>query len=555
MIVTLPPLLQVHAGDHVRFPLFCFGEKRSAVGCVLPCSGGIEGTVQIEYRVALPPIAELPEVYHDRYPSSGLHTGIVQIPLEEIEEVVGEQLCLDVQSGPNADCFRAIDAEYQEALEGASQDWAVPDGFAVNDHGWKPLLDPLLEQFPIGSLVEICSGFAAANASGIGLGSKGRIESFKPAPKRKLHAQFKVKFDIGSIWVPAKYLRAALEPPPQTRLFTRVNPEGLGTPQALFKEAIELPWTLAELEGSKWRGSSTLGMREWDPALEREVEGTSNLFIPFHFRVDHLPLEQQREWSMRRVAEIDRIVKSEAALLASGLSKEAAALSREAIDDYRAERLSELQQHPPVLQEEDWVELWRCHDDGDCQGDPLSPLRSKRGQVHFVSSRVQVRFLGDRFASSAPAWALRPLPVRDPLPFPVEPLGDEVPSDGERLVVACPASDRYGEVIEVESCSVFAIFSKCGASFHFEELARRVDRPIESAKRRSPKGQASGWIEERIGNRKRAKPSTSYYYCFEQLGKRQKLYIPSGKLHRVQSLIAERKPIAEVLAALTPPPQ
>ena len=52
-------------------------------------------------------------------------------------------------------------------------------------------------------------------------------------------------------------------------------------------------------------------------------------------------------------------------------------------------------------------------------------------------------------------------------------------------------------------------------------------------RRRSPRGQASGWIEERQGNKHRKTPSTSYYYGWQVRGEKHKRYIPAAKVLRV----------------------
>jgi hypothetical protein len=69
-------------------------------------------------------------------------------------------------------------------------------------------------------------------------------------------------------------------------------------------------------------------------------------------------------------------------------------------------------------------------------------------------------------------------------------------------------------------------------------------------RRHSPKGQASGWIEERVGNRKRKTPNTSYYYCWQVGEQRSKRYIPARKVWRVQQAIAAGKKIQEIVEFL-----
>jgi hypothetical protein len=68
-------------------------------------------------------------------------------------------------------------------------------------------------------------------------------------------------------------------------------------------------------------------------------------------------------------------------------------------------------------------------------------------------------------------------------------------------------------------------------------------------RRRSAKGSASGWIEARHGNKKRAKPTVCYWYKWEDVHRvRHARYIPAGKLGRVRQMVeVERQPVAQVL--------
>lgn len=69
-------------------------------------------------------------------------------------------------------------------------------------------------------------------------------------------------------------------------------------------------------------------------------------------------------------------------------------------------------------------------------------------------------------------------------------------------------------------------------------------------RRHSPKGKASGWLEERQGNKKRKTPSTSYYYCWLVSGVTKKRYVPVGKVYRVNQMIEQRKSVDEILTVL-----
>jgi hypothetical protein len=74
----------------------------------------------------------------------------------------------------------------------------------------------------------------------------------------------------------------------------------------------------------------------------------------------------------------------------------------------------------------------------------------------------------------------------------------------------------------------------------------------DQRRRRSAKGKASGWIEERQGNRKRAKPTVYYVYKWDDVHRvRHTRYIPAGKLWRVQQMVeVEGQTIAQVLEFL-----
>jgi hypothetical protein len=69
-------------------------------------------------------------------------------------------------------------------------------------------------------------------------------------------------------------------------------------------------------------------------------------------------------------------------------------------------------------------------------------------------------------------------------------------------------------------------------------------------RRHSPKGTASGWLEERQGNKKRKTPSVSSYYGWFEGGACRKRYVPVGKVYRVHEMIQQRKPTSEILAYL-----
>lgn len=72
----------------------------------------------------------------------------------------------------------------------------------------------------------------------------------------------------------------------------------------------------------------------------------------------------------------------------------------------------------------------------------------------------------------------------------------------------------------------------------------------QTPRRYSRKGEGSGSIAMRIGNRRRANPSTSYFYEWYDQGDRCRLYIRAGKLCRVKEMIEQRAKVDEILAYL-----
>lgn len=89
------------------------------------------------------------------------------------------------------------------------------------------------------------------------------------------------------------------------------------------------------------------------------------------------------------------------------------------------------------------------------------------------------------------------------------------------------------------------------------ENAQKSDAPhtpehsSQTPRRYSRKGEGSGSIAMRIGNRRRANPSTSYFYEWYDQGDRCRLYIRAGKLCRVKEMIEQRAKVDEILAYLT----
>ena len=91
------------------------------------------------------------------------------------------------------------------------------------------------------------------------------------------------------------------------------------------------------------------------------------------------------------------------------------------------------------------------------------------------------------------------------------------------------------------------------------EVAPNVCTTAQPSQRRhSPKGKAVGWLKERQGNTRRKKPTTSYFYCWDEPVQkdgqaeyqRYQVYVPVGAIAQVQAMIAERQPVGVVLGAM-----
>lgn len=81
------------------------------------------------------------------------------------------------------------------------------------------------------------------------------------------------------------------------------------------------------------------------------------------------------------------------------------------------------------------------------------------------------------------------------------------------------------------------------------------DQPSALASRRhSAKGQAVGWIEERLGNLKRKHPSTSYYYCYQEGDRRNKHYVPVRHMADVRAMVNHRCSVDDILSFLSKDP-
>lgn len=82
---------------------------------------------------------------------------------------------------------------------------------------------------------------------------------------------------------------------------------------------------------------------------------------------------------------------------------------------------------------------------------------------------------------------------------------------------------------------------------HLNPLHYTPEQPPKQ-RRHSRKGQASGWIEERQGNKHRKNPSTSYYYrYYDADGRKQQQYVQVRLMDKVPQLINQRCSVEEIL--------
>lgn len=105
---------------------------------------------------------------------------------------------------------------------------------------------------------------------------------------------------------------------------------------------------------------------------------------------------------------------------------------------------------------------------------------------------------------------------------------------------------------------IFADYGSGIAQSHITDTIEAVSSPPEqltepsnpNPRRHTPKGEASGWIEERTGNKKRKNPSVSHYYCWDDADGRHRKYIPAKKLWRVQQMWEGRRSVDEIMKYL-----
>lgn len=131
------------------------------------------------------------------------------------------------------------------------------------------------------------------------------------------------------------------------------------------------------------------------------------------------------------------------------------------------------------------------------------------------------------------------------------------PRSGDRLTT----SSGIATVTHIEQVGKEQVFwADYGSGIpqpHVSEGILSVSLPEQSpelsprTRRHTPKGKASGWIEERVGNKSRKKPSVSHIYKWEDAVGKHSLYIKAAKVARVMEMVyGERRSVGEVLEFL-----
>jgi hypothetical protein len=124
------------------------------------------------------------------------------------------------------------------------------------------------------------------------------------------------------------------------------------------------------------------------------------------------------------------------------------------------------------------------------------------------------------------------------------------PRRGDRLTTSAGIA-TVTSIEQVEKEQVFwADYGSGIPQPHISEGILSVSPPEQRTRRHTPKGKASGWIEERIGNRKRKNPSTSYYYCWDEPDKRNRVYVPVRLMATVRQMVDQRLGVDVIMKLL-----
>lgn len=207
------------------------------------------------------------------------------------------------------------------------------------------------------------------------------------------------------------------------------------------------------------------------------------------------------------------------------------------------------------------------------KGDYVSPARFRPDDIGIVEGGrkwIRVRWLTHTGSSrEAPGGLVKRSPD-DPLV--VAAVKQSLGQPGDRVAVEAPISgQRYvgtverlqGEqdpdaVVKLDRPGYPETVTVSAHSLHppepLSEPKRSPDSGNSRPKRYSRPGQASGWIEERVGNKKRKTPTTSYFYCFDGKEdgrqKRTRVYVPVGKMARVRQMVDQRCSVEEILQVI-----
>jgi hypothetical protein len=134
-------------------------------------------------------------------------------------------------------------------------------------------------------------------------------------------------------------------------------------------------------------------------------------------------------------------------------------------------------------------------------------------------------------------------------------IGDRVQTNGTKPRTGIiEALNRQGLSIRWKNGRLSSLTWKDYQRYGYQHLSspeqptqlKAGDRP----RRHSPKGKATGWIEERQGNLKRKNPSTSYYYCWQDGDRRGKQYVPVRKMATVSQMVNDRCSVDDILSYL-----
>jgi hypothetical protein len=128
------------------------------------------------------------------------------------------------------------------------------------------------------------------------------------------------------------------------------------------------------------------------------------------------------------------------------------------------------------------------------------------------------------------------------------------PRRGDRVLTSAGTATVTHTVLVGREQVIWADYGSGISQPHVSEGILSVSPPEQPRRirRHTPKGKASGWIEERVGNKNRKTPSVSYLYKWEDSEGKHSLYIKAAKVERVRQMVYEqRQGIGEVLRFLS----